>query len=82
MTNTHSPDAIEVPYTSLAPDTLRRVVEEFITRSGTDYGEREKTIDQKISDVMRQLQRGEAVVVFDPGTNTTNIVMAGGPRRS
>jgi len=68
-------DAIEVPYTSLQPDTLRAVVEEFITRNGTDYGERERTLDSKVADVMRQLKRGEAVVVFDPQTASVNIVV-------
>ena len=67
-------DAVEVPYTSLRADTLRAVVEEFITRAGTDYGERERTLDEKIADVMRQLQRGEAKVMFDPRANTVNIV--------
>ena len=47
---TTSTDPIEVPYDSLNPDTLRAVVEEFITRNGTDYGEREKTLEQKVAD--------------------------------
>ena len=74
-------EAVEVPYTSLHPDTLRAVIEEFITRAGTDYGERERTLEEKIADVMRQLQRGEAKLVFDPGSNTVNIVPATGSRR-
>ncbi len=71
-----STDAIEVPYDSLKADTLRAVVEEFITRAGTDYGARERTLEEKMTDVMRQLRRGEALVVFDPRTSTVNIVLA------
>ena len=78
---TTSPDAIEVPYDSLQPETLRAVIIEFITRAGTDYGLHERTLDSKVPDVMRQLQRGEATVVFDPRTNTVNIVVVGGSRR-
>ena len=78
---TDNADAIEVPYTSLQLDTLRAVVEEFITRSGTDYGACERTLDEKIADVMRQLRRAEAAVVFDPRTNTVNIVPTPGARR-
>ena len=78
---TTSTDPIEVPYDSLNPDTLRAVVEEFITRNGTDYGAHEKTLGQKVADVMRQLQRGEAAVVFDQQTGSVNIVVAGGSRR-
>lgn len=73
-----TPDVVEVPYTSVHPDTLRAVVEEFITRAGTDYGERERTLEEKIADVMRQLQRGEAKLVFDPGTSSVNIVPTAG----
>ena len=69
-----STDVVEVPYTSLEPGTLRSVIEEFITRAGTDYGERERTLDEKVADVMRQLQRGEATIVFDLRTSTVNIV--------
>jgi uncharacterized protein YheU (UPF0270 family) len=67
-------DAIEVPHTSLQPATLRAVVEEFVTRDTTDYGVRERTLDEKVADVMRQLERGAAKVVFDPRTGTVNIV--------
>lgn len=67
-------DAVEVPYDSLQPATLRAVVEEFITREATDYGVHEKTLEQKVADVMRQLQRGEAKIVFDSETSTVNIV--------
>ena len=66
--------AVEVPYDSLQPATLRAVVEEFITRAATDYGATERTLEEKVADVMRQLHRREAAVVFDPDTNTVNIV--------
>lgn len=67
---------IEIPYTSLAPGTLRAVVEEFITREGTDYGVRERSLEDKVEDVMRQLRRGEVRIWFDPESNTVNLVPA------
>lgn len=70
--------AIEVPHTSLQPATLRALIEEFVTRDTTDYGVRPRTLEEKVADVMRQLERGEATVVFDPDTGTANIV----PRRA
>lgn len=76
-----STDVVEVPYTSLHPETLRAVVVEFITRAATDYGERERTLEEKIADVMRQLRRGEATVVYDARTQTANIVPTGGSLR-
>ena len=68
------PKVTVVPYTALQPATLRAVVEEFVTRDTTDYGVRERTLEEKVADVMRQLERGEAKVVFDPDTGTVNIV--------
>ena len=67
---------IEVPHTALSEDTLHRLIEEFVTRAGTDYGSEEKTLAQKMADVRRQLVRGEAKIVFDPETENANIVVA------
>jgi uncharacterized protein YheU (UPF0270 family) len=65
---------IEVPYTRLAADVLRRVAEEFVTRDGTDYGAAEKTLEEKVTHVKRQLDRGEAAIVYDAESETINIV--------
>jgi uncharacterized protein YheU (UPF0270 family) len=45
--------AIEVPYTSLQPATLRAVIEEFVTRHTTDYGERERSLDERCDPTAR-----------------------------
>jgi uncharacterized protein YheU (UPF0270 family) len=39
-------------------------------------GERERKLEEKVEDVMRQLRRGEAKVVFDPATGTVDVVLA------
>jgi uncharacterized protein YheU (UPF0270 family) len=67
---------VEVPYTRLTPEVLRALIEEFVTREGTDYGLREKTIDEKVEDVMRQIERGEVKIMFDLESQTANIVPA------
>jgi uncharacterized protein YheU (UPF0270 family) len=71
--------AVEVPYTRVAADVLRRVAEEFVTRDGTDYGAAEKSLDEKVADVHRQLERGEAALVYDAESDTINIVPRGVP---
>ena len=63
-----------MPYTELSPDALRGVVESFVLREGTDYGEREFSLEQKLAHVYRQLERAEAHIVFDPNTETIDIV--------
>jgi uncharacterized protein len=69
--------AVEVPYTRVAADVLRRVAEEFVTRDGTDYGAVETSLDAKVANLSRQLERGEAAIVYDPESDSINIV----PRR-
>ena len=64
-----------VPYTELSDETLRGVVESFVLREGTDYGEQEFSLDQKVAHVLRQLRRGEAQIMFDPATETIDIVV-------
>ena len=71
-----TPRIIEVPLTALSEDTLRGLIEEFVTRAGTDYGADEKSLEQKMADVRHQLVRGVAKIVFDPTTDTANIVVA------
>jgi len=63
-----------VPYTRLAPETLRRLAAEYVTRDGTDYGAIERTLEEKVDRLLRQLERGEAAIVYDEATETINIV--------
>jgi uncharacterized protein YheU (UPF0270 family) len=52
------------------------VLESFVLREGTEYGERDVSLDQKVAQVTRQLQRGEAQIVFDPETESIDVVVA------
>jgi uncharacterized protein YheU (UPF0270 family) len=70
---------VEVPHAELSDDALRGVVESFVLREGTDYGERDVTHESKIAQVMRQLERGEARILFDPATESIDIVVQGHP---
>lgn len=66
---------MEIPYDLLSKDALRSLVEEFVTREGTDYGHGEWDLERKVEAVMRQLKYGEAVIVFDSESSTPNIVL-------
>ena len=67
------PDCVEVPAAVLSHEALRGVVEEFITREGTDYGPREHTFDEKRASVLRLIASGEVAILFDPKTQTTTL---------
>jgi uncharacterized protein YheU (UPF0270 family) len=66
---------VEVPHTELAPATLRAVIESFVLREGTDYGSRDASLDRKVADVLHQLERGEAVIIYDPVSDSIDIVV-------
>jgi len=68
-------EPVEIPYSALSADALRGLVEEFVTREGTDYGQREHSTEDRVRDVMRQLERGDVKIVFDPQTQTANLVV-------
>lgn len=74
------PAPVEIPLDSLSPEALRGVIEAFVLREGTDYGARERTLEEKVADVRRQLVRGEATIVFDPDTESVDLVPTRSPR--
>jgi uncharacterized protein YheU (UPF0270 family) len=64
---------VDVPWQQLRPETLRALIEEFVSRDGTDYGAREADFETKVRQVRRLLESGQAKVVFDPETESCDI---------
>jgi uncharacterized protein YheU (UPF0270 family) len=69
-------EPLVIPFRELTPEALRSVVESFVLREGTEYGVREFSLDEKVAHVMRQLERGEARIVFDPDLESIDIIVA------
>ena len=67
------PDHVEVPAGALSREALHGVIEEFITREGTDYGAREHTFEQKRASVLGLIAAGEVAIFFDPQSQTTTL---------
>lgn len=74
--DTERPEPIVIPHRELSPEALRGVLESFVLREGTDYGEREVSLEQKVAQVLRQLERGEAQIVFDATLQSVAIVVS------
>ncbi|TFT83058.1 YheU family protein, partial [Proteus mirabilis] len=60
----------------LSTETLDNLIESFVLREGTDYGMQEKTLEQKVADVKKQLVSGEAVLVWSELHESVNIMPA------
>ncbi|MFP1879549.1 YheU family protein [Lonsdalea quercina] len=63
-----------IPWKELAADTLENLIESFVLREGTDYGEHERTLEQKVADVRRQLESGDVVLVWSELHETVNLM--------
>lgn len=70
---------MKIPFDQLSLEALHGVVEEFVTRDGTDYGEVEIPLEIKMNQVLDQLKSGKAVIVFDPESETCNILKSNDP---
>ncbi len=64
---------MNIPYQELEAETLRAIIEEFISREGTDYGAHEYSLEQKVQQVRNQLERGDVVLNFDPETESCDL---------
>lgn len=66
--------SVIVSWKDIPADTLDNLIGEFVTRDGTDYGEREISTATKVEQVRRRLREGAAAVVFDEATETVSIM--------
>ena len=75
MTEGEAPPPVEVPFDELPAELLHAVVESFVLREGTDYGEKEFSLEDKVAGVIRQLKKGEAKILFDPESDSVTIAV-------
>jgi len=69
-----SESSIVIPPEQLSAEALQGVIEEFITREGTDYGVVEIELEEKVRQVRAQLKNGAALIVFEPVAETCMII--------
>ena len=63
-----------IPYEQISEDALQGLIEEFVTREGTDYGVEEVPLSTKVQQVKLLLMRREVVVVFDPACESVTLL--------
>jgi len=56
---------VEVPPQRLQEEILQALLEEYASRDGTDYGERELALEQKVLRLRSQLQRRDLLLVCE-----------------
>ena len=66
-------DFMQIPHKLISPVTLQAVVEEFVTRDGTDHS----SVERRIENVIRQLESGLVELHYDDNAETCNIQPVG-----
>jgi uncharacterized protein len=69
----HRETPVVIPHGELSAQALHGLIESFVLREGTDYGEREYSLAQKVAQVRAQLERGQARILFDPQSHTVTV---------
>ena len=65
---------IQIPMDALEETTLLRMLQDFVTRDGTDYGRVETALDTKVQQVLSALKKGHAVIVYDESSESFTIL--------
>ena len=63
-----------IPWQQLEAATLDNLLEEYVTRDGTDYGQQEVSTPARVIQVKRQLQSGEVLIVWDHETESCTLM--------
>lgn len=63
-----------VPWENIADDTLQRLLEEYVSRDGTDYGEVEVPLATRVGQVRRALQQRQLAIWFDEASEATTLL--------
>ena len=61
---------IKIPFQELSADALQALIEEFVSRDGTDLAEGAA----KVTQVRAQLRSGAVIIVYDEASESANIV--------
>ena len=68
-------EGVEIPYQEINPETLRNMIEDFVSRDGSDWGDAGGSMEVKIEQVLRQFKTGKIKVVFDLTSQSANIIL-------
>lgn len=63
-----------IPWQELAADTLDRLIEAFVLREGTDYGDEEVNLADKVHHVRRQLEQGQVLIVYSQTEESVDLL--------
>ncbi len=67
-------DYTRVPLERIDDQVVQALLEEYASRDGTDYGERELTLAEKAGNLRSQLEAGEICILYHHPTQAWDLV--------
>lgn len=61
-----------IPHDLLDPATLERMLEDFVTRDGTDNGY-DADLDKRVERLRKQIIKGDVVIVYHADSGDTSL---------
>ncbi len=74
MENKLTTDYVVIPHEKISEEALEGLINEFILREGTDYGQQEYSLEQKHEQIKKQLLSGKAIIVFDNQEESVSLI--------
>lgn len=63
-----------IPWQQLNEDTLLRLIESYVLRDGTDYGDEEVPLAMKTKSVLQQIQQGQVLILYSELHESVDLV--------
>jgi len=63
-----------IPYSELSAEALQALIEDFVTRDGTDYGQDEMSMQEKAAHLLALLKKDELLITYNEETQTCGLV--------
>ena len=63
-----------IPQEAVSSEALEKIIEEFVLREGTEYGDHDVSMQEKIAQVKLQLKAKTALLVYSELHESVNIV--------
>ena len=63
-----------IPISEVKDETLTAIAEAYVLREGTEYGMEEYSLNEKVEQVLAQLQSGEALLMYSELHESVDII--------
>ena len=63
-----------IPYQDISTDALDNLIDEFVLREGTEYGESDFSLSEKSMSVLRQIKAREVLILYSELNENVTLI--------